>query len=226
MNHQETGSAVPGSAAPDSAVSDVSTPQSAASTFNLLYVCTANHCRSPLAEFLTRIELPARDLDWSVSSAGTRARPGQPMHPAVARTVRRLGFEPGDWSSRTLTAELIGRADLILTAEEDHRGVVAQLSPSAMGRTFTLMQFAHLVAAIPRDRPLPAADYGPRLLSEVRALRGRVQPTPAKNRDLPDPMGASPLKFRRCAAAVERSVEQILALTQRQRWSSWPSVAG
>jgi len=42
-------------------------------SFGVLFVCTANHCRSPIAEHLLRRELASRDLDWSVASAGTRA---------------------------------------------------------------------------------------------------------------------------------------------------------
>ncbi|MET1004308.1 MAG: hypothetical protein ABWX96_02100 [Propionibacteriaceae bacterium] len=183
-------------------------------------MCTANHCRSPLAEFILAEELESRDLFWKVSSAGTQARPGVPMHPTAARILERRDRDPSDWVSRSLDVDLIDRSDLILTAAEEHRGVVARMQPAAMSRTFTLLQFAHLSTALPTPDILPNADYGRSLLSHVSAARSRVQPLPRAERDVSDPMGQPAFRFRRCATTIERAIQQILSGVTRERWNS------
>jgi protein-tyrosine phosphatase len=190
-----------------------------AASLSVLLVCTANHCRSPMAEFLMRAQLSVRDLDWNVSSAGTRAQQGVPIHPTAERILAKRGLVTGDWSSRALTAQQVEDADLILTAAEEHRGVVAKLNPTAMSRTFTLLQFAHLVSAMPMPAAVKPRDYGRVLLTGVAELRGFVQPMPRAERDLPDPMGQSSFRFRRCAAAIDRALDQILVGVPPLRWS-------
>lgn len=67
--------------------------------FRILFVCTANICRSPMAEHLLRGSLAAL-LDtggafrFEVSSAGIRGWDGEPMDPAAAAELRRLGGDP------------------------------------------------------------------------------------------------------------------------------------
>jgi protein-tyrosine phosphatase len=110
----------------------------------VLFVCTANICRSPSAQWLLREAVAAHPelAGVEVRSAGTRAVEGAPgcqVAPALA----------GHWAehrSQALTPELIGWADLILTAGREHRAAVAGLDPAARTRTFTLRQaarFAH-----------------------------------------------------------------------------------
>jgi len=192
--------------------------------FHVVFVCRANHCRSPLAEFLLRAELSARDVDWTVSSAGTRVRPGQPMHPSAARILARHNLDTSAWTSRVITRQIIDTADLLLTADEEQRGAIARLTPTALPRTFTILQYAYLSAFVTRPGVLASESYGSQLLERVNEVRGAVQPMPHSERDLADPMGQSPLKFRRCAATIERAVEQILGGLPSTDWQ-WPSTA-
>jgi protein-tyrosine phosphatase len=179
--------------------------------FSVLFICTANQCRSPLAEHLLRSELALRDLSWSVSSAGLQARPGQPIHRSAARILDRRGIDTSDWTSRRVGPDSVVRADLILTATEAHRGAVAQLSPGAMSRTFTLLQFAYLVRSSRSAGTVPDTDLGRSLIARAASARGNVQPLPAGSGDLPDPMGHSFSRFRKCAASIEQALSDVLA---------------
>ncbi|HYP44807.1 MAG TPA: hypothetical protein VEQ66_06385 [Propionibacteriaceae bacterium] len=179
--------------------------------FSVLMVCYANHCRSPLAELVLAQAADLRLLNWKVSSAGTHAAPGQKMHPSAAEVLRSRGLDTDGWLSRRLQPALVEAADLVLTAGDEQRAFVTTMTPSALSRTFTLLQFAHLRRGAELPRRIAPVDYGPALLAGVRDARGRLQPLPKAERELPDPMGQSPTKFRRCAVAIEQAVEQILA---------------
>jgi protein-tyrosine phosphatase len=165
-----------------------------------------------MAEHLLRHQLGSHDLDWSVSSAGTMAEEGRPMHRWAARVLARRGIDVGDWTSTRLDADAVLRADLVLTAGEDHRAVVARLAPVAMARTFTLLQFDHLVNALPMAQGLTAEEYGPALLDHAVRMRGIAQPLARGLRDIPDPMGQSSFRFSKCAATIERALQRMLTV--------------
>jgi protein-tyrosine phosphatase len=191
--------------------------------FRVLVVCRANHCRSPLMEHLLRCQSQLRDLDWDVSSAGVEALAGTAPHPFVTRILARRGISTVGWGASQVDREAIAGAQLILTASESHRGAILRLDPQAMGRTFTLLQFAHLAHAIrPSDHAVSDATYGAWLLEEVHRLRPRVQPLPRPERDVADPMGHSLNRFRKCAQTIDDAFEAILAPGPAAHWA-WES---
>ena len=151
----------------------------------VLYVCTANICRSPLAAGLLR---QAAVPGVQVASAGTRAVVGAP------------GCSVPSHRSSPLSREAIAWADLVLTAARDHQGAVAEVDPGARRRTFTIRQAGRLsdwllsagmVAAArapgkypqgdPRGlvAPLPTVGRTDWLVGELDAARG-MAPVPAE----------------------------------------------
>lgn len=89
--------------------------------FRLLYVCTGNTCRSPLAEAITRRELERRR--WShveVRSAGTGAAAGQPASAGSERAARRHGLGLEGHRTRPLDADVIAWADVVLVMSPAH----------------------------------------------------------------------------------------------------------
>ena len=90
-------------------------------TFNVLFVCTGNTCRSPLAEALARREIERRD--WQhvrVASAGLSAEHGAPASRNAAAVGERYGLDLSGHSSRPLTPELLEWADLVLGMSPSH----------------------------------------------------------------------------------------------------------
>ena len=103
-------------------------PDPAPTTFNVLFVCTGNTCRSPMAAAVARDEVARRG--WrhvQIASAGAAAEPGEPAsRPAVA-VMRRTGLDLSTHSSQRLSADLVAWADLILVMSPSHLTTVADL---------------------------------------------------------------------------------------------------
>lgn len=91
--------------------------------FRLLFVCTGNTCRSPLAEALARQGI--RRLGWNhvqVASAGVAAHPGEPASGGSLRAASRHGLDLGEHRSSPLTLEALEGADLVLVMSPGHLG--------------------------------------------------------------------------------------------------------
>lgn len=179
--------------------------------FQVLFVCTANHCRSPLAEHLLRRALAVRDLPWLVGSAGTKAMAGIPAHPHVATVLSERGMDITGWTSTQINAQLIGLADLVLPAEAANRSSIVQLDPRAVHSTFLMRQFAALAEALPPGSIPVRAAPGPSLVTDCRKARGQLQPGSAHQYEIPDPIGLHLNAFRECADLIQRSIDTILA---------------
>jgi protein-tyrosine phosphatase len=94
----------------------------------ILFVCTGNTCRSPLAEAIARREVIARGwLDVEVESAGTTANAGSPASDGSLLVGLEHGLDLGAHQARTLTRTLVTAADLILTMSASHLSAVRAL---------------------------------------------------------------------------------------------------
>lgn len=179
----------------------------------VLFVCTANLCRSPMAEFLLRHTVAEAGLDWQVASAGTRAMTGRGAHPNTLTVLGERGVPTppvGAWAARQLTPELIRQADLVLAAAAEHRRAVVSMLPAAVQRTFLLLDFARLCEAADAD-PAPADDPGRQLLSAARLARARVQAVPVADLEVADPIGHPVPFYRDTAASVAAANRSIVA---------------
>ncbi len=98
----------------------------------VLFVCTGNICRSPLAEVLLRREAAARRLDaLTASSAGTGAWDGAPASEGAYLVGLEHDLDLSAHRARMLTRDLIKHADLILTMSRHHRARIQELEPTA-----------------------------------------------------------------------------------------------
>ena len=98
------------------------------STYNLLFVCTGNTCRSPLAAAIARRELEERGWTHvSVKSAGVATHVGEPASEGALEVAAEHGISLDDHRSQPLSDELLGWADLILAMGPSHLVAVAEL---------------------------------------------------------------------------------------------------
>ena len=94
---------------------------------HILFVCTGNTCRSPMAEALLREAAAARGLDVLVSSAGAGAWDGAPVSEGAYLVGLENGLDLSNHRARLLTREIVRGADLILVMSGHHLARVAEL---------------------------------------------------------------------------------------------------
>jgi protein-tyrosine-phosphatase len=117
-----------------------SAPQSNA-PFHLLFVCTGNTCRSPIAEGIARQLIAARDLpNLHVSSAGTSAWPDAPASDGALLVALEHDIDLGSHRARQLSSELVAQSHLILAMGPHHLERVQALGGADRG--FLLTEFA------------------------------------------------------------------------------------
>ncbi len=191
----------------------------AVTDFRVLVVCTANMCRSPIAERLFRTTLEQRwgqaAASWRIESAGVMARNNRPIESTAFTVLGERGLDASDFATRRLTAEMAADADLILAATREHRGQIAQLNPSVLGRLFTVNQFAYLLS---KAEPVPSTDPVAAGAELIRAaVLGRSQlPGRTVEDDIADPIGQPIEFFRGCADGLQASIDAIVAPLPRE----------
>jgi protein-tyrosine-phosphatase len=146
----------------------------------IVFVCTGNTCRSPLAAGLFQFHL-ARRLDcpidevlakgYLVSSAGISAIHGDPASGDSIDAARELGVDLSGHRSQQAMVDLIARADDVI----------------AMTRS-------HLLT----------------LVSKFPVLNGSLRLLCGPEGDLDDPIGRGPEVYRACAATVQRHVDRLI----------------
>jgi glycine hydroxymethyltransferase len=106
----------------------------------ILFLCTGNVCRSPMAEALFRRAAAGRG-EFRALSAGLGAVDGEPPTAHSVTAMRELGMDISGQRSRTLTTELVRQADYIFGMTHSHVDAMALLYPLAAEKTFLLREF-------------------------------------------------------------------------------------
>jgi len=118
---------------------------------SVLFVCTANRCRSPMAAALFKALLARNGMldRIQVESAGTWAEEGLPATSLARQVLAERGLDLSDHRSRCLTGELLHPFDLILVMEEGHREALRVEFPDIAERLYLLANMVDEDYSIP-----------------------------------------------------------------------------
>jgi protein-tyrosine-phosphatase len=109
---------------------------------SVLLVCSANQCRSPLAEVLLRQALDgaAPQEAWRVESAGTWALPGLPATEYSRQEAHRHGLDLSRHQSQPASCELLAQFDLVLAMEKEHQRQLQTACPKQAAKVRLLSE--------------------------------------------------------------------------------------
>ena len=109
---------------------------------SILFICTANRCRSPMAEVLLQraVEQRGEAAQWNISSAGTWAEADLGVTQLTRAVMTKRGLSVDEHRSRSLTAEMLHKADAVLVMTRNHKEAIQAEFPASVGRVFLLSQ--------------------------------------------------------------------------------------
>jgi protein-tyrosine phosphatase len=177
-------------------------------TTRILFVCTANQCRSPLAEALAH--RAAGVLPVEFASAGLLPG-GYPVPRTGIRVGRQLGLDLATHVSRQVDFDTLARWDLVLTMTREQARELVAASPGLWPRVFTLKQFARWVSK-PASSTLGAQidrDADDRSRSELLGV------SPAD--DIRDPVDQPARVWRSVAGEIDTALTALLATLYPRR---------
>jgi protein-tyrosine-phosphatase len=124
---------------------------------SILFVCTANICRSPMAMALFKNKVENDLLDWRIESAGTWANEGLPASNNSQQTLNDYGIDLSSHASRSVERISLTDYDLILVMEQGHKEALKVEYRNISDRVYLLYEMVGLI----RDVHDP---YGGRLV--------------------------------------------------------------
>lgn len=172
----------------------------------IIFVCTGNTCRSPMAEAVLKDELKKRKIRWySVSSAGLRAEEGSGLNPKSAAVLSDADIPVPAFASRQLTEKMIAEATAVVCMTETQRRELARYS-----------NVTSMYALAGREIPDP---YGQDVLVYRETLRAICAAMPYVIEKLgirnEEGEGAAPAKAKKAPAAAKKGKAGSTARTSK-----------
>lgn len=176
------------------------------SPVKILFLCTGNTCRSPMALGLARTRLGGRDVE--LLSAGILPS-GYPATDEAIETMAERDIDISGHLSTNVRDALDPEPDLILAMAAQHVREAVSLRPSLWHKTFTLKELVRRTAqAGPRRSVEPLPAYLARC-AEDRALKDLASLAGTAD-DIEDPIGQGIARYRKCASELEALLDELL----------------
>jgi protein-tyrosine phosphatase len=183
----------------------------------ILFVCTGNTCRSPIAERLLRHKAAQAGLKLEVRSAGIAASDGAPVSENARILLERRGIEASG-KAQSVTPELMDWAELVLTMTMGHKNALIQRFPDAVEKIRTLKEYA-----IDDPETIRLRREAERLAGELQMKIALSEPIGDEERrrwveleralpsdDVADPFGGDLAVYEATADEIDRLLERVL----------------
>lgn len=175
-------------------------------------VCTANRCRSVMAEALLARGLAASGVAGSVRSAGL-LREGDPPPPEVISAMAAYGLDVADHRSSVLRPGAVADARLVLGMAREHVRHVVVADPAVWPRAFTLKELIRRGHEIGPGRPTESLACWLARVHTGRDRRRLLGDSPAD--DVADPIGGPREAYADTAAQLDHLVARLIELCGR-----------
>jgi protein-tyrosine phosphatase len=169
--------------------------------FEVLFVCTGNVCRSPMAEYLLRAEIGDA---LTIASAGMQALVGEPMDPPSAAVLAEQTIDASAHRARQFEVPMAIGSNLVLTAERSHRDHILTEAPTLYRRVFTMNEYARLA------RPVVGATCA-EVVAAAAGRRGVADVVSGSADDITDPFRGTLAQARSVADQVRVVVRSVIA---------------
>jgi glycine hydroxymethyltransferase len=178
----------------------------------VLFVCTGNICRSPMAQgYLDELLRERGGLEFQVESAGVFGWEDSPAANESVLALQEQGIDISSHVARRLNRPMVERADVVVAMAAEHRDAVVRLSPASAARTFTLKELVYLLDRLNGSAPPPGSpeERTRQAIAAAAALRD-AGPMDLFDEDVGDPLGLGIEAFRATAWEIGGYVERLV----------------
>lgn len=188
----------------DSAEKTVMRAEAHSKRTTILFVCTANQCRSPFAEAIAyRYASPQKFL---LGSAGIRMGGGESVPRNGLRVASEIGLHLAEHRSRRIVTSELRVWDVILAMTREHVRELVAADPTLWPRAFTIKQFQRWLEEHPPERGADLREW----IDRAAVNRSRFEAVGSSHDDdIADPLKLPPVGWRRMAADMDQELAAV-----------------
>ncbi len=173
----------------------------------ILFVCTGNTCRSPMAEAIMKhmIQKDGREQDFEVLSAGIMAQSGEGASSLAWQTMSEMGLDVSWHRARQLNEYMMQDAHLIFTMTRAHKDILSHQYPDCAGKIWLITEYAVAIKNGTFDKLLQKRSDNETAGEEKAAAEEDAASAP----EIFDPYGYDLEVYQQCAYQLQENLTMI-----------------